>query len=199
MESGIELSPSYWSERYQEADIPWDIGYVSTPLKEYIDHLQDQDISVLIPGGGSGYEWAYLQEQGFRSTYLLDWSESLIRRIQDQYPSLPAETLLAEDFFSHRGNYDLILEQTFLCALPPEQREAYMQHMQELLVPGGKLAGVLFDFPLVPEGPPWGGDYDEYRGRLQQFFTLKKLERCYNSIPPRQGKEYFFIAQKSHA
>jgi thiopurine S-methyltransferase len=190
------IDAAYWDQRYRQADIPWDIGYISTPLKTYIDQLRERNLRILIPGGGSGYEWAYLQEQGFRQAYLLDWSASILQRAAAQHPHLPTDTLLHEDYFQHEGAYDLILEQTFFCALPPAQRPDYMQKMHDLLVPGGQLIGVLFDFPLQEQGPPWGGDEAEYRRRLAATFELRTLARCYNSIPPRQGSEYFFIARK---
>ena len=44
---------SYWTKRYQEESTGWDIGYPSTPLKEYIDQLEDKSISILIPGAGN--------------------------------------------------------------------------------------------------------------------------------------------------
>ena len=45
----------YWSNRYEEDRTGWDIGYPSTPLKEYIDQLTDKTISILIPGAGNAY------------------------------------------------------------------------------------------------------------------------------------------------
>lgn len=39
----------YWTERYLEGRTGWDIGYLSTPIKTYIDQLKDKDISILIP------------------------------------------------------------------------------------------------------------------------------------------------------
>ena len=50
----------YWINRYKEERTGWDIGYPSTPLKEYIDQLQDKNLRILIPGAGNGYEAEYL-------------------------------------------------------------------------------------------------------------------------------------------
>ena len=52
----------------------WDIGYPSTPLKEYIDQLKDKSITILIPGCGNAYEAAYLFERGFKQVTLVDLS-----------------------------------------------------------------------------------------------------------------------------
>lgn len=68
--------------------------------------------------------------------------------------------------------------------------------MVQLLKPGGRLAGLLFDFPLTDKGPPFGGNAEEYRALFHPFFKIKVLERANNSIAPRKGKELFFIFEK---
>lgn len=65
--------------------------------------------------------------------------------------------------------------------------------MASLLNPKGKLAGLLFDFPLTTEGPPFGGSATEYLNLFSDKFTIKTLEKAHNSIKPRQNKELFFI------
>ena len=65
--------------------------------------------------------------------------------------------------------------------------------MASLLNPKGKLAGLLFDFPLTNEGPPFGGSKTEYTNLFSNSFYLKTLEIAYNSIKPRENKELFFI------
>jgi hypothetical protein len=65
--------------------------------------------------------------------------------------------------------------------------------MAELLLPKGKLAGLLFDFPLTSDGPPFGGSKEEYIKLFSTKFEIKKLERAHNSIKPRENKELFFI------
>lgn len=44
----IKLDQQYWQERYTKNSIGWDLGKVSTPLKNYINQLTDKDISILI-------------------------------------------------------------------------------------------------------------------------------------------------------
>jgi SAM-dependent methyltransferase len=100
------------------------------------------------------------------------------------------------DFFDHQDSYDLILEQTFFCALSPSLRNDYVTHMHRLLKSGGKLVGLLFQFPLTESGPPFGGSATEYLDRFEPLFSIQTLETCYNSIPPRQGNELFFIFNK---
>jgi SAM-dependent methyltransferase len=98
-----------------------------------------------------------------------------------------------EDFFNHTGSYDLIWEQTFLCALHPSLRQAYVKKMHSLLKPSGRLAGSLFndDFTMS-EMPPFGGDKEEYLTLFSPFFKVLHMEPATNSIPQRAGRELFF-------
>ena len=135
---------NYWTQRYQEERTGWDIGYPSTPIKDYVDQLTNKDISILIPGAGNAYETEYLWEQGFQNVFVLDISEFPLKKFQDRNPDFPEDQLFLADFFEHKNQYDLILEQTFFCSLVPtdENRFAYAKHMYELLKPNGKLVGV---------------------------------------------------------
>lgn len=188
---------AYWDQRYQEKKLGWDIGSISTPLKEYIDQLLRKDLKILVPGAGNGYEVGYLHKQGFGAVYALDISEQPLAGFQERHPDFPKDKLLVSDFFElkHSG-FDLILEQTFFCALLPRDRERYVIKMHQLLTEGGILAGLFFDFPLTEQGPPFGGDTAMYRALFAPYFHIRRLERAYNSIPPRQGTELFFIFEK---
>lgn len=194
--SGTLMNSDYWEKRYEDDHTGWDIGYISTPIKEYIDQLTDKKLKILIPGAGNSYEAQYLFEQGFQNIYVLDIARAPLKSLQKRVPGFPENQLLYKDFFQHSGQYDLILEQTFFCALPPRLRDRYVQKTYTLLKTGGKLAGVLFDFPLTENGPPFGGEQNEYQNRFQKYYHIKTLERCYNSIPPRMGNELFFIFEK---
>ena len=68
--------------------------------------------------------------------------------------------------------------------------------MYDLLNKNGKMAGLLFDFELTKEGPPFGGGIIEYIQLFYTKFSVKILEKCYNSIKPRLGKELFFIFER---
>ena len=46
----LQLNSEYWNDKYLNHDFEWDIGYVSTPLKNYIDILTDKNLKILIPG-----------------------------------------------------------------------------------------------------------------------------------------------------
>ncbi len=187
-----ELNDEFWSSRYNSNLTGWDLGEVSRPLKEYIDQLVDKDISILIPGCGNSYEAEYLLSKGFKKVTLIDISkvltDSLKRKFVNEIKANKCEVIHG-DFFSLEGNFDLILEQTFFCALDPSLRESYAIKMSQLLSKKGVLAGVLFGVQM-PGGPPFGGSADEYLRYFEKYFE-SKMSACYNSIKPREGKELF--------
>jgi thiopurine S-methyltransferase len=76
-------------------------------------------------------------------------------------------------------------------------REKYVSKMLELLKPGGKLVGVLFNREFEHTGPPFGVTLEEYLQLFSGKFNILKMEECYNSISPRNGKEIFVMLQKS--
>ena len=83
--------------------------------------------------------------------------------------------LLHQDFFTLNEKFDLVLEQTFFCAIPPEMRADYATKMNEILNTKGKIAGLLFDFPLTGEGPPYGGSKAEYLSLFSEKFRIKTI------------------------
>ena len=185
------LDAPYWEERYRAHDTGWDVGGISTPLKAYADSLTARDQKILIPGAGNGHEAIYLHQKGFQQVFVLDWSSSALDNIKERCPSFPEEHLICSDFFQHQDQYDLILEQTFFCALTPNLRRDYAAHMSELLKPKGRLVGLLFDAPLNKDVPPFGGSKEEYLEYFRPFFALDTFEAAYNSIPQRAGRELF--------
>ena len=163
----------------------------STPLKEYIDQLKDKNITILIPGSGSSYEGEYLYNKGFKNVFLLDYSPIAFSRLLTRCPDFPKNNFIIQNFFEHKGTYDLIIEQTFFSAIHPNEREKYVLKMNELLGDNGRLTGLLFAIKLGDEFPPFGGNKEEYTRLFSPYFDIKQIEIAYNSIGPRQGNEFF--------
>ncbi len=196
MNNKSKFHKKYWENNYKNNQIGWDIGYASPPITNYIDQLNNKDLSILIPGAGNAYEADYLFHNGFKNITVLDIAEQPLKNLQDRIPSFPKENLIQGDFFSHIPTYDLIVEQTFYCAISPESRSKYADKTFELLNSGGKLVGLLFDFPLTEEGPPFGGSLHEYENTFSEKFHINVLESSFNSIKPRLGRELFIIFEK---
>ncbi|WP_126971660.1 methyltransferase domain-containing protein [Gynurincola endophyticus] len=192
-----KLDATYWNNKYLNQETGWDIGEISTPLKTYIDQLENKNLSILIPGCGNGYEVGYLLEKGFTNITVVDIAAEATRSLKEKYAEHIDKSLqiMTQDFFETYGRFDLILEQTFFCALHPSLRPAYVDKIFQLLKPGGKLAGVLFNRHF-DENPPYGGSIKEYRQLFGLTFALRVMEPCYNSISPRKNAEVFIILQK---
>jgi thiopurine S-methyltransferase len=190
-----DLSADYWNSRYLMNDFGWDIGYASTPLKEYILQLENKETLILIPGAGNGYEAQLFMDLGFKNVYVLDFAQAPLEAIKKRIPDFPENRLLQKDFFEYSGQFDLIIEQTFFCAIDPVLRKQYVDQMHQLLKPNGKLVGLLFNDPMNYDRPPYGGNEPEYRELFSKRFDIKIMDPCYNSIKPRAGKELFVIMQ----
>lgn len=192
----LDLSSTAWENRYQTNDIGWDIGEVSSPLKAYFNQLENKDLKILIPGGGNSYEAEYFFNLGFNNVFVVDLSKTALENIKKRVPNFPVSKLILGNFFDLEDSFDLIIEQTFFCALNPNLREKYVQKMHQLLKDDGKLVGLLFDVPLYTNRPPFGGSKSEYLQLFKTKFSILKMKKCYNSIKSRAGRELFIKLQK---
>ena len=159
-------------------------------LKHYIDQLTNQTIRILIPGCGNGYEAEYLWRKGFKNTFVVEISELAIESFKNRCPEFPESNIIHADFFDLDSTYDLILEQTFFCALLPDLRTEYVNQMKKVLRKEGELVGVLFNRSFI-NGPPFGGNIETYKRLFSAHFTTLIMSDCYNSAIPRQGSEIF--------
>lgn len=196
VESNSKLTNNYWSLQYDNNLTQWDLGEVSPPIKEYINQLNNKDLRILIPGCGNTYEAEYLLQQGFTNITVLDYAPALVAKLKLKFINNPAIKIIEADFFKHTGSYDLVLEQTFFCAIEPVLRLSYLSKMKSILAPGGKIAGVLFGKEFDKAGPPFGGIKEQYVSLFQNEFFIKIMEPCYNSYSKRQGSELFIILEK---
>lgn len=185
------LDGSFWTNRWSQGQTGWDIGYPSPALKKYVEENVDKDAKILVPGAGNGYEASWMIENGWTNVHVLDIAHIPLDNIKQRSPAFPVTQLIHSDFFLHEGSYEVILEQTFFCALPPHLRPDYALKMSELLQPGGKLAGLMFSFPLTDQGPPFGGSKPEYEALFQPYFDILTMETTSDSIKPRMGNEFW--------
>lgn len=191
---------AYWQGRYAAGRDAWDAHAITPPLRAYFDQLDvNQQPRILIPGAGRAYEAEYLQQLGFEHVFVADLAPEPLENLATRVPAFPKEHLLLADFFAlpHAPPYDLIVEQTFFCALSPALRPAYAQQCAALLRPGGTLMGLLFDTDFGPvQEPPFGGSKQEYREYFAPYFDFRHFETATNSLKPRQGRELFICLKK---
>jgi len=190
----VKLDQHYWESRYLEGQTGWDVGYPTTPLKVYIDQLSDKSAQILIPGAGNAYEAKYLSEQGFKNVTIVDISPTAIANVK----LAVGESIkyISGDFFEHEGKYDLILEQTFFCAIDPSLRSTYVSQTAALLKDEGKLVGLLWSEQMNKGTPPFGGNEEEYTALFKSHFKINYMAKAYNSISARQDRELFINFSK---
>jgi SAM-dependent methyltransferase len=192
----MNLDSNSWNQRYLKDNTGWDLGFISTPLKNYFDQLTNKDLHILIPGCGNSYEAEYLFNNGFKNVYVLDFSKKAIDNFSQRVVSFPSANIICENFFDVVGHYDLIIEQTFFCAIDINKRLEYAQKVHSLLNINGKLIGVLFNAPMYEDHPPYGGSVEEYKSYFSLLFELNIFEPSYNSVSSRNGKELFINIQR---
>jgi len=187
----MDLSSKFWDDKYKNDATGWDLGSISTPLKNYIDQLENKDLKILTPGGGNSYEAEYLHQKGFTNVYVIDLSKIALDNVKKRVPTFPIKHLININFFDIQDTFDIILEQTFFCSLNPSLRKLYAKKTYDSLNKKGKLVGLLFCIPLYSEHPPFGGNKEEYLGYFDSFFTIKIMNSCYNSVDSRKESELF--------
>lgn len=192
------LDQNYWDAQYKSKTTGWDLGQIAPPIQNFIDSIENKNCRILIPGCGNTYEAEYLLEKRFSNITVIDIAPTLVSLLQQKFANNSNIKIVLEDFFEHKGEYDIIIEQTFFCALPPFMRQKYVWKMHQLLAEKGKLAGLLFnrDFEVIP---PFGGSQKEYELLFKIAFDFTKLEVAQNSAAPRKGSELFFEFQKNSA
>lgn len=189
------LKATYWNERYLNQQTGWDLGEVSPPIKNYINQITNKDLRILIPGAGNAYEAIYLLVNGFTNVTVIDFASLPLSNLKAKLKNINESHyhLIHDDFFNHEGEYDLIIEQTFFCAINPDLRKKYVKHTHQLLAEKGKIAGLLFNKEFPFDGPPFGGNEDDYKKLFEPEFDIKIIETAYNSVEARKGKELFVV------
>jgi SAM-dependent methyltransferase len=193
-----KLDANFWNQQYIDSNIGWDMGMVSPPLKIIIDSLEDKSAAILIPGCGSAYEAQYLLDQGFTNITLIDIAPALVAKLQKRWEGIPEIKVIEGDFFKLQGQFDIILEQTFFCALDPTLRPAYAAQVAHILAPKGQLKGILFSVEFEKQGPPFGGTIESYEQLFAPYFSYH-FAPCLDSHPRRMGNESWVTLQKIKA
>lgn len=166
----------------------------------------------LVPGCGRGYDVLLLASLGF-DAYGVDGSESAIEaarklkteagntdtyRVVDEQVGRGQDRFIVNDFFkddflvsTDGGEFDLIFDYTFLCALPPALRPSWAKRMSQLLAPGGHL--VCLEWPLhkPPKdgGPPHGLSEELYGALLSKPGHDVEYDADGKVSPPSTGEK----------
>lgn len=185
------LDRDFWDGRYQRGETGWDLGAPNPALTHYFsDARRDRKARILIPGAGNAHEATMLLEEGYTNVTVIDIAPTVAHKLQERFANEPRIRILCGDFFALQETFEVVIEQTFFCALQPSMRPDYVKKMAEIIVPGGILSGLLFNRDFEA-GPPFGGCEEEYRDLFSPYFDIELMSPCVRSATPRAGTELF--------
>jgi methyl halide transferase len=193
------LTSDRWEERYQTQKTGWDLGQSAPP---FVSFLNSPDCpapgKTIVPGMGRGHEAILFAQKGFEVTGV-DFAPSAIEAAQAQAAAKGVKLqTIRRDIFQlvpeWAGQFDYLVEHTCFCALNPDLRSDYVQLVWDLLKPGGELIALFWAHNLAG-GPPFGVAVAELRQLFERFETVQ-FELALNSLPSRQGEEYFVRLRK---
>ena len=181
-----EVAP--WRQRWREGNTPWNLGQ---PAPELVTVLRGwRPVGrALVPGCGHGHEVSLLQDLGWNVVGVDIAPEALAAaRQRDRRPQWRCGDVLKPPP-AWRGRFDLVLEHTCFCALPPRCRPTYAQAVATLLRSGGNFLG-LFWCHSRPDGPPFGSTPQELKTCFGGPLQVVTLQRAAHSVEERCGEEW---------
>jgi methyl halide transferase len=193
------LNSSRWEERYQTQKTGWDLGQAAPPFMSLLSgENAPRPGKTIVPGMGRGHEALLFAQKGFEVTGV-DFAPSAIAATQAQAEArgLQINTIQRNIFElvpELAGQFDYVVEHTCFCALVPDLRSDYVQLVWDLLKPGGELIALFWAHNLAG-GPPFGVAVAELKELFGRFETVQ-FELALNSLPSRQGEEYFVRLRK---
>jgi SAM-dependent methyltransferase len=185
-----------WNARYAEGRDRWDLGR-PPPILDRLIATQTRRRRVLVPGAGHGHDalaWARAGHRVIAFDFAPLAVESLRRRARDEGLEIDVREVdvLAPPVGLH-GQFDLVWEQTCLCALPPEHRRPYLQAMAQVLGPGGRLVALLWNHGNEG-GPPWDMNPVLVERLLVGLFTIDRREPVSESIREREPEWLWWLS-----
>ena len=154
-----------WEARFATDDTPWERPGVHPAFIAWRDAGEfNLGERVIIPGCGRSPELSVFAASGLAATGADLSATALVhQRHVLEAAGLEAE-LIEGDVLTQRFErpFDLVYEQTFLCAIPPRLREEYEAALRAWLRPGGRFYA-LFMQKEERGGPPYGCDLEAMR------------------------------------
>lgn len=159
-------SAEAWNARYEAGSDGWTLDETPPVIAEVLAGellgLSTAELApprrVLVPGAGVGHDAVGWARAG-HDVVAIDWAQRAVDAMRDRiaregvdFEPRRADVLdLPADL---HGSFDIVWEQTCLCALYPEMRAGYVASMWRALRPGGNLLALLWNHGNA-DGPPF--------------------------------------------
>jgi SAM-dependent methyltransferase len=154
----MDLSdPDRWNQRYAEGNTGWDLGTEAHALSELLRDLPARPMRVLVPGAGFGHDAIAWARHG-AEVVAVDFAPLAVLGLRERAARAGVRMQAMEaDIFAlpeaWNESFQVVWEQTCLCAIDPARRGEYVQAMQRMLEPGGTLYALLWNHGREG-GPP---------------------------------------------
>jgi len=189
-------TPAFWDVRFAAKFTPWDRGGAPQNLRDFLAMSANKPRKALIPGCGAAREVLAFANAGWPVT-AIDFSSEAVAQAKS---ILGPQASLVEhgDFFNPNlanEGFALVYESAFLCALPPDRRDAWSAQISRILPSGdagGLLAGYFF-FGESPKGPPFGISRPALLALLSPAFELVEDLEPHDSIAVFRGLERWMV------
>lgn len=150
-----------WNQRYAEDTAKWDLGEAPAVLLEMIESLGPPPAGarrVLVPGSGYGHDALAWARAGWEVT-AVDFAPLAVEGTRARARQQGVElTVLQADVLDlgreHDATFDVIWEQTCLCALHPEMHQPYVASMARAIASRGRYRALFWNHGK-DGGPPY--------------------------------------------
>lgn len=192
-------NPQYWINIYKNEESPrYNLNDAAEAFKDMLPRIKLPKSRILVLGCGEGHDAALFAQVGHLVT-AVDFSKEAIARGKEIYKDLTNLHFHESDIFQlpqeWNFSFDVVVEHTCFCAIPPDKRNDLVRLYRRLLHEEGQLLAVFFAMEKR-SGPPYGATEWEIRKRTEQGFHYLFWGRLRNSIPRRLGRELFVLAKK---
>ncbi|MGJ3231554.1 MAG: methyltransferase domain-containing protein [Oceanicaulis sp.] len=178
-------TPFDWEARFKASDAPWE----RAGLHPAVEHFRKAGVltagqSIYVPGCGRSPEPVAFARFGLRVT-ASDVAPTAVRRQKDQITAAGLNAAVVEaDGLDWRPPvpFDLLWEQTFLCAIHPHDRGRYERMAFDVLKPGARLVA-LFMQKDAPGGPPYGCALDAMRNLFPEDRWTWPADAAFTPFP----------------
>jgi len=196
--SPVDLA--FWEAHYQEGDTAWNLNEPAPPFVAFLKNRKEAlpTSTLAVVGSGHGHDAALFGQAGYTVTGF-DLSPTATKMATTRYGQwgnfVTADLFQLPQTYTH--GFDAVVEHTCFCAISPQQRQAYVAAVHQMLKPEGRFLGLFFAH-LNWGGPPYRVSRQEIISLFSPYFELTELYRTPESHPKRANQEYLGLFTKKN-